>query len=251
MGTRFELVLADASPERHRAAGEAALEEIESCHRRLTRFEPSGLPAHLARCRAGGPVPLDADTFALLADALAVWRVSGGAFDLTVPRCRMDAIVLDPVSRTVRLAVRDVVLDFGGIAKGHALDLAAAVLRRAGVTAAFLHGGTSSAVGIGPPLVSAGEPALGWRVALGRGAGAPTVTLRDEALSISAVWKGNPHPTMDPRTGRPLAGGEGGARRVAVVGPSARLADAWSTALLVTGKRPAALGPDWRTWIES
>jgi FAD:protein FMN transferase len=244
MGTRFELVLADESPERHRAAGEAALEEIESCHRRFTRFEPSGLPAHLAR--SGGPVPLDADSFALLADALAVWRASGGAFDLTVPRRRMDAIVLDEAARTVRLTAPGLVPDFGGIAKGHALDLAAAVLRQAGVTAAFLHGGTSSAVGIGVPPGSPSEPARGWRVGLRPGPNAPTVTLHDSAISVSAVWPGNLHPTIDPRTGRPLET----VRRVAVTGPSARLADAWSTALLVTGEFPATLGAEWKCWID-
>jgi FAD:protein FMN transferase len=244
MGTRFELVLADESPERHRAAGEAALEEIEACHRRFTRFEPSGLPAHLAR--SGGPVPLDADSFALFADALAVWRASGGAFDLTVPCLRMDAIVLDEAARTVRLTAPGLVLDFGGIAKGHALDLAAAVLRQAGVTAAFLHGGTSSAVGIGAPPGGSSEPSQGWRVRLRHGPDAPTVTLHDAALSVSAVWLGNPHPTIHPCTGRPLEG----VRRVAVTGPSARLADAWSTALLVTGEPPATLGTVWKCWID-
>ena len=63
--------------------------------------------------------------------------------------------------------------------------------------------------------------------------------LRDAALSVSAVWDGNPHPTLDPRTGRPVWG----PRSASVTGPSARLADAWSTAALVLGTVPAEL-PD-------
>jgi thiamine biosynthesis lipoprotein len=238
MGTRFELLLPGEEPEQLRAAGEAALEEIDLCHRRLTRFEPSGLVAHLHR--AAAELPLDAATFGLFEDALVVWRATGGAFDLTLPVRRMDAIALDPVRRTVRLQTLGLPLDFGAIAKGHALDLAAAVLREAGVTSAFLHGGTSSAIGIGAP-----ESEAGWKVALGPWPGAPTVRLHNTALSVSSAWFGNPHPTIDPRTGMAVPV----PRHVAVVGPSARLADAWSTALLVLGERPLSLGPEWSTWL--
>ena len=238
MGTRFEVVLPGEAPEQFRAAGEAALEEIDACHRRFTRFEAGGLVAHLHRNAA--EVPLDATTWGLFQDALAVWTASGGAFDLTLPARRMDAIVLDPHRRTVRLALPTLPLDFGAIAKGHALDQAAGILRDAGITSAFLHGGTSSAIGIGAPV---GES--GWPVALGPGPGAPVARLHDTALSVSAAWEGNPHPTIHPGTGVPVAA----PRRVAVVGPSARLADAWSTALLILGRCPPALGPEWTTWI--
>lgn len=238
MGTRFELVLPGEEPEKFRAAGEAALEEIEACHRRFTRFGAGGLVAHLHR--SDGAVPLDAATWALFEDARFVWRASGGAFDLTLPARRMEAIVLDSARRTVRLATPGLPLDFGAIAKGHALDLAAGVLRAAGVTSAFLHGGSSSAFGIGAP-----EDDAGWRVALGAWPGAPTVVLHNTALSVSAAWQGNPHPTTDPRAGNPIPV----PRRVAVSGPSARLADAWSTALLVLGRRPEAMSPEWFAWL--
>ena len=238
MGTRFELLLHDEEPDRFRAAAEAAIEEIDACHRRLTRFESNGLIGHLRRSSAA--TPLDTDTWALFQDAVSVWRDSGGAFDLTVPAGQMESISLDPLTRTVRLADRAVPLDFGAIAKGHALDLAARVLRDAGVTSAFLHGGTSSAFGLGTPPDSPG-----WPVALGPEAGAPVIALCGAALSVSAVWPGNPHPTIDPRSATLVQG----PRQVAVVGPSARLADAWSTAILVLGRRPLALGPEWQVVI--
>lgn len=238
MGTRFELVLPGEEPEQWRAAGEAALEEIDACHRRLTRFEPGGLIDHLQRTT--GETPLDAPTWFLFEDALRVWRASGGAFDVTLPVCRMNAIALDRERRTVRIDAPGLPLDFGAIAKGHALDLAAGVLRQAGVASAFLHGGTSSALGIG-----SSPEAAGWAVALGAWPGAPTVVLHNTALSVSAAGPGNCHPTIDPGTGTPLPT----PRRVAVVGPSARLADAWSTAVLVLGVRPEGMGPEWHAWL--
>ena len=220
MGTRFELVLPAGNFATTRAIGEAALAEIEDCHRRFSRFQRSSLLSHIMRSVERGPVSVDRDTFELFQEARAVHEASEGAFDVTVPANGMDAIVLDAEGCTVRL-LREVPLDLGGIAKGHALDLAARVLRDHGIDRAFLHGGTSSAIGIGTPF-----DGDGWRVEL---AGGGEVMLKDRALSVSAVWKENPHPTLDPRSGEPVAG----PRRAVVTGPRARLADALSTALLV------------------
>jgi len=231
MGTRFELVLPDGEPAR--AVGEAALEEIEACHARFTRFDDASLLNHILRSGHERPVPLDADSYALVEDAIRVWRDSGGAFDPTVPHRGMDALVLEEDTRHIRLTRPVPGLDLGAIAKGHALDLAARVLREHGVTSGFLHGGTSSAVGIGHPP---GD--TGWRVAL---AGGGEVVLKEQALSVSAVWDGNPHPTLDPRTGQPMPG----PRSAVVVGPGARLADAWSTAAVVLGRRPEAMPSEY------
>lgn len=237
MGTRFELVLPSDQAGVMRAAGEAALDEIRECHERLNRFDDTSLLRHLLRTALRQPVPLDADTFALFVDAIAVWSASGGAFDPTVPAGTMDAIELDHEARAVRFTRPVETLDFGAIAKGHAVDLAARLLRCHGVTSAFLHGGTSSALGIGTP------PQGEWRVALDT---IITIPLVDAAMSVSAVWAGNPHPTIDPRTGIIVTE----PRRAVVVGPSARLADAWATAALVLGHRPEALGPEWTVRID-
>jgi thiamine biosynthesis lipoprotein len=224
MGTRFELVLPAGNFASTRAIGEAALSEIEDCHRRFSRFHASSLLSHLMRSVDRGPVQVDRDTFELFEEARAVHDASEGAFDVTVPARGMDAIVLDAEACAVHL-LREVPLDLGGIAKGHGLDLAARVLREHGIDRAFLHGGTSSAIGIGAPFDEEG-----WRVQL---AGGGEVILMDRALSVSAVWEGNPHPTIDPRSGEPVAG----PRRAIALGPRARLADALTTALLVTSSQ--------------
>jgi FAD:protein FMN transferase len=236
MGTRFELVVPGAAEDADtRAAAEAALEEIRRCHDHLTRFAPGGLPARIAGALPGEVVPLDPDTAALLADAVAVWRTSGGAFDPMLG-AGLDALGFDPAGRVLAPRRAGLAPDFGAIAKGHALDLAARLLRAHGVTRAFLHGGTSSAIAIGAP-----PGRTGWGVALEGDSAGRTVFLRDRALSVSGAWAGNPHPTLDPRTGRPVPA----PRRAAVLGPSARLADAWSTVALVLGRPPDGLGVGW------
>jgi FAD:protein FMN transferase len=259
MGTRFELVLLAGRTDL-RVAGEAAIEEIETWHRRLSRFVPDSLVSHINREACHTPVSLDRDTFELLSDAMDVWRASGGAFDVTVAaamtrtehtesavssldgRSGAGALRLDPDRWTISLAGPHVSIDLGGIGKGHALDCAATVLRKVGVTAALMHGGTSSVVAIGAPA-----NCDGWRV----GTACRTVPLRDAAISVSDPCGPEDGRRSLPHIVNPRCGGAVAAPlHVTVVGPSARLADAWSTALVVLGRTPAAFPPAFSAFID-
>lgn len=264
MGTRFELVLLEGQGDL-RAAGDAALDEIELWHRRLSRFAPDSLVSHINRDAHRAPVNIDRDTFELLSDAIGVWRASGGAFDITVAPAMARAgyadsavsaregqvggaaLQLDAKRWTIGFGNARVSIDLGGIGKGHALDCAARTLRDAGVTSALLHGGTSSVVAIGAPGAAAG-----WRIAVpGRGTDR-VITLRNAAMSVSdATGQGHSRldraHIIDPRRGIPVSS----ATRVTVIGPSARLADAWSTALVVLGRLPAGFPSTCSAFIDS
>ncbi len=240
MGTRFELVLHGADQGALRAAGESAIERIEDAHRTFTRFESSSLLAHLRRV-APATVSVDRDTMTLFADAREVARRSGGAFDPTRAG-RWTDLRIDRPRQRLSLAHADVELDLGAIAKGHAIDLAVAALRDAGITSAFVHGGTSSGFGLGRP-----PGGTAWRVAW-RG-GSEIFDLVDQAYSVSSTEQtrsgAESRHVRDPR----IRDWVPTPRRAAVVGPGARLADAWSTAALVQGRRPAAMGDEWKVWI--
>lgn len=239
MGTRFELALAGEDEVALRAAGEEALLEIEECEQRLSPFRRESMLSHVHRCAAEFPVRLDEDSYELFACSQEIWHESMGAFDPSVaprdPDRSADAtqhapvgfelVKLDAEARTVRFRQAGLRLDFGAIAKGQALDLAAASLRESGIQTALLHGGTSSSLAIGQP-----KGAKGFRIALPGGLAA---TIRDEALALSSTSSprdalGEPH-IIDPRSGR--APHE--RRHAVVVAPSAMIADAWATALVV------------------
>ncbi len=267
MATRFEIVLHGDNPVALRAAGEEALDEIERWDARLSLYRPTSLAAHVNARAAVEPVRVDALFFRLLQDIQKLSRETEGAFDITIAplmRCwgftkgegrvperkalaeartkvGMHLVELDPADFTVRFLREGVMLDFGAIGKGYALERAAGLLREAGIASAILHGGTSTVCAIGRP-----PDADSWKVGIEyppESSTVPppllaTVPLRDTALSVSAVWgrsfqKGQTtygH-VIDPRTGKPQ-------RRTlmtAVVLPSATEADALSTALLVAG----------------
>lgn len=264
MGTRFEIVLAGDDETRLRAIGEEAIEVIEDWHRRLSLFDKGSLVSHMNRCASDRPVRVDDEMFELLAACAEVHTASGGAFDISVaPLMRhwgfhpdvgnpepggnhvgAEHLELDHEARTIRFRRPGMSIDLGGIGKGHALDAAAAVLREHGVERALLHGGTSTIVAIGSPPGDEPSASAGWRIAISRDGESPTVRLCDTALSVSA-----PHGrtidaggaqlghVINPATKSPATG----VALAAAVGPSARLTDAWSTALLVLGSHPADL----------
>jgi len=260
MGTRFEIVLVAGPPSwseaELRAAGETAIDDITEWDRRLSRFSSDSLVSHINRTAARAPVALDESTWRLFKDAAAVWSATGGAFDITVAPAlvargfadsavpargngaRGDALILDDDARTIAFSTAGVSLDLGAIGKGHAIDCAADRLRECGVTCAFLQGGTSSGLAIGRP-----PGARGWRVALGADPHAGVVTLADTAFSLSDAEaqrsaRGHRH-IVDPRKAIGAVDQLPGPTRALVTGPSARLADAWSTALVILGDIPS------------
>lgn len=290
MATRFELVLYGGDPIRMRAIGEEAFEEIQRLDRQLSVYnETSDLSRINARCSTEW-VRIEPRLFALLECAKQLSEATEGAFDVTAgplltcwgfangagrvpPPESIDIaraavgfqkLSLDPERSAVRFLHPGMRLDLGAIGKGYALDCAVAILREAGIEVALIHGGTSTSCAIGsPPGVSS------WVIALPSSArddstaapGAESrprcIALRDESVSVSAVWgrsfrEGNREwgHVLDPRTGHPTQS----ARTAAVVLPSATESDALSTALLVLG--PAgiepllAFRPNARIWID-
>ncbi len=275
MATRFEIVLHGDDPRALRAAGEEALDEIERLESQLSLYRPGSELARLNQRASDGPVRVTPGLFQLLSRARRFSLASGGAFDITIAplvRCwgfmggngslpdpaaveaaraavGMHLVELDADRLTVRFAHPGVMLDFGAIGKGFAVDRAAEILREAGVTSALLHGGTSTAYAIGRPPGSAR-----WKITVpspDNHASAPpltTVQLQDESLSVSAVWgrsfrageKCYGH-IIDPRTGQPAIQ----ARLSAVILPEATASDALSTALLTAPELLPGLVQVW------
>src|SRR5580704_1224381 len=281
MATRFELVLHGENVTRLRAAGEQALKEVERLEAQLSLYRPTSEIARVNASAAREPVRVNPSVFRLLRQARQLQCETGGAFDITVAplvrcwgfmhgtgrvpepveleaarnRAGMAHVMLDEENYSVRFDQEGVMIDLGAIGKGYAIDCAAETLREAGVTCALLHGGTSTVCGIGAP-----PGADGWKIAIAPAPDQPprqiAVVLRDNALSVSAVWgksfeaggKKFGH-VIDPRTGWPV----NNAVQAAVVLPSATETDALSTALLVMGLEGhdaiSRLRPDMRTMV--
>ena len=286
MATRFEIVLPGENPVALRAAGEEALAEIQRLEARLSLFRPDSEIARVNARAAREPVRVTPEVFYLLDHARRLSAETEGAFDITIAplmRCwdflgahgalpspeaiaaarecvGMHHVELEARDFTVRFARPGVMLDLGAIGKGYAVEQAMGLLREAGVTRALIHGGTSTAGAMGAP-----PDAAGWQVVVDRPTRdgraksetrLATVALKDEAMSVSAVWgkcfaaggKIFGH-EIDPRTGWPTRA----AVLAAVVSTSATESDALSTALITSGldghATIARLRPGLRTLV--
>jgi FAD:protein FMN transferase len=252
--------------------GEALRHEIEAVLDRIVAEMRHWAPySHLSRFNRSEPgrwQPLPPDFARVLEAALAVARLSEGAFDPAMglladlwgfgpggPRTEppADDVVADALKmsgyrhieqdgrRARRLA--PVALDFSGIAKGYTVDAVAERLRAVGLADVLVEiGGELRGEGIKPD----GQP---WWVELEPAPCTRTAPFRVALHGLSVATSGNyrrgfvhaghryAH-TLDPRTGRPL---DNGVVSVSVLHPSCMLADAWATALGVLGPEGMAL----------
>jgi thiamine biosynthesis lipoprotein len=146
-----------------------------------------------------------------------------------------EKLLLDMESRSIMLPP-GMELDLAGIAKGYAVDRAAAILREHGVERGMVNlGGNIYAIG-SPP----GED--GWPVGIRDPRGGSSVVgsllLEDQAVATSGNYENYIElegqiygHIIDPRTGRPVSR----TLSVTVVAPRALDADALSTGLFVLG----------------
>ena len=248
----------DAARQAARAAAVArAMTWFATVERCCSRFDEASEVRRLAAAAPGAWTPVSDLVFELVSFALAVAAESGGAFDPTVGvvmeqhgfdrEYRSGAAVpsgvtadgpvsfrdvrIDPEARVVSCA-RPLLLDFGGVAKGMAIDLAAREL------APLMH----FAIEAGGDLYLSGHNAddAPWSVGI-RDPRRPQEILETLHVSNAAVCTsgdyerrtaaGDGHHLLNPRTGR-------AADRLAsatVVAPAAVAADALATAAFVLG----------------
>jgi thiamine biosynthesis lipoprotein len=263
MGCSYGIVAYGRDAEALPRAVEAALDEVDRIDRLMSHYKPDSPLSRLNREAAAGPVGVDPELLAFIAEALRYGRDSQGAFDITVGplmktwgffrgegrlpssgelealrgRIGYQHVHVDQGDGTIRFDQPGVELDLGGIAKGYAVDRAIGVLRRAGITTAFVSAGGSTVYGLGAPP---GE--TGWEVRLQDPLDARRVALvariRDRAFSVAGTSEKffevdgvRYSHIMDPRTLRPVQG----VLTVAVSTDTGTAGDAMDDVLFVLG----------------
>ena len=257
MGQSVHVMVFAGSEQQGLDACAAVLAELRRVESRLSLFEDASDLCELNRHAGGGPMHVDEDLRMLLARAADFRRLTAGAFDVAVePLMRAwgfdaprqgspstaelaearEAVATAEVrleGATARLPNAHTQLDFGGIGVGYGIDRALAVLRARGITRAFIDVSGDCAAIDAPP----GE--RGWLVEIAdpahEGGVIATTQLRDAALATSGNTV-RPH-VLNPATGRPADA----LRQASVVTADATSADALSTAMLVSGRRPATV----------
>jgi thiamine biosynthesis lipoprotein len=244
MGTLLDCTLFDVPPEQGRCLLSQGVQEVRRLERLLSRHDPDSALSHLNRQAGRGLVQVAPELWQLLCLCTALTRQTDGAFDVSVGALtcpKSPALCMGPghVPRPafdvsadgwVELAL-GACLDLGGIGKGYAVDRLIELFQAAGVSRAFINFGESSLYTLGAP-----PDARGWPI-LVRGLTEEDVlgVLWCEGCALSTshslgkrLATGASH-ILNPRTGVPLQY----PCLSTILAPSATLAEALSTAVLV------------------
>ena len=242
-----------------RAVFAAVVAEVQRIEQAYSRFRPESVVSRIGKAAGGEPLTVDSETAQLLGVADALFRLSGGLFDITSGALQRawdfrspelpSPSVLEAALRLVgwrrvewcapriRLPEAGMSLDFGGFGKEYAVDRAAAVCRAMDIDSGLVNFGGDLVV-LGPK--PDGSP---WQVGIRhpreRGAVLKQCALTTGALATSGDYErfkivdGRRYcHLINPKTGIPVSE----LQCVSVFSSSCLLAGAASTIAMLCGK---------------
>ena len=256
MGTEVSIVLYAADSVAATEAVELAFARITELNNHLSDYLTESELSRLSNTY-DQPVQVSDDLWQVLYTAQEIAHASEGAFDVTAGPLTLlwrramrratlpdstdlnqamiavgyEFLQLDVNNQTARLHKDNMRLDLGGIAKGYAADQALEVLVREGFSSAAVDAGGDISLGEAPPNSD------GWSIKVFSG-GAETgeMILKNCGIAVSGDsyryldYHGVRYShILDPKTGY----GVTHERKVAVIAPSAMIADAWASAYSV------------------
>lgn len=263
MGNRFEFTVIAANEQDGNVAINTAIAEAQRIENLLTTFSDLSQTS-LINAHAGlSPVKVEEEVINLIERSIRVSEITDGAFDITygsidkrlwnfdpdmtslpdeatalksVGLIDYRNVILNKEKSTVFLKNKGMRIGFGGIGKGYAADKAKLMLQKLGIK--------SGIVNAAGDLITWGTQASGhpWTVGIAdpEQTDRPFSALKisDMAIATSGSYekfatingKRYSH-TIDPKTGLPVSG----VKSVSIICPSAELADALATPVVVMG----------------
>jgi thiamine biosynthesis lipoprotein len=247
-----------------RAAFNAAGDEIRRIETLMTTWRPDSELSRVNAAAGREKVVVGPESFEVVAAAIHTSEISEGTFDITfeslhglwkfdqdldphpptaaevkakLPLVGYHHVHLDAPAHTIFLDQVGTKVSLGGIAKGYAVDKAAAVLERAGLTSFFVQAGGD--------LFTRGEKPDGTEWAAGvrdprgpEGSFFALLHVSDHAFSTAGDYERSYvvdgkryHHIIDPRTGYPATA----SRSVTIWAPTALVADEIDDAVFILG----------------
>ncbi|MGA1226643.1 MAG: FAD:protein FMN transferase [Tamlana sp.] len=263
MGSRFDLTVVAKDSTDGKKYIETAIEEITRIEKLISSWDTNSQTSEINRNAGIKPVNVDKELFDLIERAIAISKLTDGAFDISyasmdriwkfdgsmtkmpskeeitasVEKVGYQKIVLDKENYTVFLKLKGMKIGFGAIGKGYAADKAKQLLISKGVNSGIINAsgdmntwgkqpnGEDWTVAITNPMNKNKAFAL---LPLKQGA---VVTSGDYEKFVMFDGVRYAH-IINPKTGYPSKG----IISVTVFAPTAELADALATSIFVMGK---------------
>ncbi len=264
MGSVFEIILIEKDSSQASFYFNQVISEIERIENLISEWRPHTQVSEVNHNAGIQPVKVDTELFELTKRAIAYSEQSTGAFDISITALdkiwkfdgTMDTlpsesaiqksienigyknILLDSTNSTIFLQKKGMKIGFGSIGKGYAADKGRELLQSLGVVGGIVNAsGDLSSWGTQPN----GKP---WAVGVSNPFKShkiiKTLKLRYGSVATSGSYEkyaeinGNRYShIINPKTGYPATG----LTSVTITGPSAEIANALSTSVMVLGEK--------------
>ena len=263
MGNRFEFTVIAENKEIGNQAIEQAITEVKRIEELLSTFKTSSQANEINDQAGIKPVKVDREVLQLISRANKISAISDGAFDITygsidkslwnfdlkmtnlpdqetalktVDLINYHHVLINDEECTVMLKNKGMRIGFGGIGKGYAADKAKQILQNLGIK--------SGIVNAAGDLITWGEQLNGsaWTIGIAdpEQSNRPFSSLNISNMAIATsgnyekfvIIDGKRYShTIDPKTCLPVSG----IKSVSIICPSAELADALATPVVVMG----------------
>ena len=263
MGNRFEFTVIAENGQAGNEAIDAAIAEVRRIEYLLTTFSYLSQTSLINENAGLKPVKVDEEVIGLIERSIKISEITDGAFDITygsidkrlwnfdqnmtslpdettalasVGLIDYRNVILNKEKSTVLLKNKGMRIGFGGIGKGYAADKAKLILQQMGIS--------SGIVNAAGDLVTWGTQLNGhpWTVGIAdpEQTDRPFSSLKISNMAIATSGSYEKYVTIggkryshtiDPKTGFPVSG----VKSVSIICPSAELADALATPVVVMG----------------
>jgi FAD:protein FMN transferase len=266
MGNRFQLSAVGDNEKRAYDCIDKGIAEIQRIEKLLTTFNEESETALINRNAGISPVCVSEETFNIIERSVRISRITQGAFDITygsvdkslwnfdtnmnslpdsITAKKMTRLInyrhieLDKSNYSVMLREKGMRIGFGGIGKGYAAERAKFVMKENGVRSGIVNAsGDMTTWGFQPN----GNP---WTIGIAdpdlKGKAFSYMNITDMAVATSGnyekfiVVNGRKYShTINPKTGLPVSG----IKSVTIISPSAEIADAMATPVMIMGIVP-------------
>lgn len=261
MGTLVEFTISGVEKNKAESAIQAAAVEMQRIDNLFTIYGDAHNPIkRLNNTEVGNPLPLPEEVARLLRTAMRIQSESAGSFDPFLGKLDLlwgfslpDPPTSPPDAEAIRQAIPPIrcltevdagwirqnercAIDLGAIAKGYAIDRGIAALKLKGIQNAIINAGGDLRIlgrhGNNPWHIGIRDPRKpGGVIATLSLQGDTSIVTSGDYERYFIVEGHRYHHILNPRDGWPATG----SRSATVIAPSATLADAWSTALFVSG----------------
>lgn len=266
MGNQFQFSVVAENEQFANEQISKGIEEVRRIEKLFTTYDDNSQTNLINKNAGVKPVEVDQEVFSLIGRSLKLSALTQGAFDITygsldkrfwnfdknmtslpdpdsakemVRLINYKNIILDKAARTVFLKEKGIVIGFGGIGKGYAADRAKEVMRRQGALNGIVNAAGDLTVWGRQPN---GQP---WTIAIADPDRRHLPFASLQLTDISVATSGNYEKyvmidgvkyshTIDPKNGYPVRG----IKSVTIICPSAEIADAMATPVMVMGIKP-------------